>query len=108
MNELVSIFNNQPVTSSRNVSLNFEKRHADVIRAIEDIKEHLAQKSAQYFVEDTYTTSRESWKRVIDLKPNRNILAAWHDIDVYIENIDRQAVMREADEDAKKTVPIDD
>lgn len=38
MNNLVSIFNNQPVTSSRNVSLNFEKRHADVIRAIEDIK----------------------------------------------------------------------
>ena len=55
-----------------------------------------------------YATSRESWKRVIDLKPNRNILAAWHDLDVYIENIDRQAVMREADEDAKKTVPIDD
>lgn len=55
-----------------------------------------------------YATSRESWKRIIELEPKKNILAAWHDLDVYIENIDRQAVMREADEDAKKTVPIDD
>lgn len=69
MNNLVSIFNNQPVTSSRNVSLNFEKRHADVIRAIEDIKEHLAQKSAQYFVEDTYKDASG--------KVNRGYIMTW-------------------------------
>ena len=55
-----------------------------------------------------FATGKESWRRVPELTPNRNILTAWHDLDVYIENIDRQAVMREADEDAKKTVPIDD
>ncbi len=27
---------------------------------------------------------------------------------VYVENIDRESVMREANEDAKKTIPIDD
>lgn len=55
-----------------------------------------------------FATSRESRKRVMELKPQVNILAAWHDLDVYVENIDRESVMREANEDAKKTIPIDD
>ena len=55
-----------------------------------------------------FATSRESWKRVMELKPQVNILAAWHDLDVYVENIDRESVMREVSEDAKKTVSIDD
>ena len=55
-----------------------------------------------------FATSRESWKRVMELKPQVNLLAAWHDLDVYVENIDRESVMREASEDAKKTIPIDD
>lgn len=38
MNELVTIQNDQPVISSRIVAEKFEKRHADVIRAIENIK----------------------------------------------------------------------
>lgn len=38
MNELVTIQNEQAVTSSRIVAEKFEKRHADVIRAIENIK----------------------------------------------------------------------
>ncbi len=38
MNELVIIQNDQPVTSSRIVAEKFEKRHSDVIRAIENIK----------------------------------------------------------------------
>lgn len=54
MNNLVSIINNQPVTSSRNVAVNFEKQHKHVLESIENIKAHLAEKSAQYFVEDTY------------------------------------------------------
>lgn len=55
MNNLVSIFNNQPVTSSRNVSLNFEKRHADVIEAIENLKANLTENSVnKFFIKTTY------------------------------------------------------
>lgn len=47
MNELVIMKEQQAVTSSLQVAEGFEKRHSDVIRAIED-KVHSTQNSAQY------------------------------------------------------------
>lgn len=59
MEELVVLENDQAVTTSLQIAENFEKRHADVIRAIED-KIHSTQNSVQYkkmFKEDVYRDS---------------------------------------------------
>src|SRR5699024_4266278 len=59
MKELVVLENDQAVTTSLQIAENFEKRHADVIRAIED-KIHSTQNSVQYkgmFKEDIYRDS---------------------------------------------------
>lgn len=59
MKELVVLENDQAVTTSLQIAENFEKRHADVIRAIED-KIHSTQNSVQYkgmFKEDVYRDS---------------------------------------------------
>lgn len=55
MTDLVIMKDRQAVTSSLNVAENFEKEHRVVLKAIDDLKEGLAQKYADLFWEDTYT-----------------------------------------------------
>lgn len=53
--ELVTVENQQVVTSSRNVADHFEKRHADVIEAIENLKANLTENSVnKFFIKTTY------------------------------------------------------
>lgn len=54
MTNLVIMKDRQAVTSSLNVAANFEKDHRAVLKAIDDLKEGLAQKYADLFWEDTY------------------------------------------------------
>lgn len=55
MTNLVIMKDRQAVTSSLQVAENFEKEHRVVLKAIDDLKEGLAQKYADLFWEDTYT-----------------------------------------------------
>ncbi|MBC2103993.1 Rha family transcriptional regulator [Listeria booriae] len=54
MTNLVVMKNQQAVTSSLQVAENFEKEHRVVLKAIDDLKEGLAQKYADLFYEDSY------------------------------------------------------
>lgn len=54
MTDLVIMKDRQAVTSSLNVAENFEKEHRVVLKAIDDLKEGLAQKYADLFWEDIY------------------------------------------------------
>ena len=49
------IENEQPITTSRNVAENFEKNHRDVLKAIDELKDGVAQNFADLFHETTYT-----------------------------------------------------
>ena len=54
MTDLVIMKDRQAVTSSLQVAESFEKEHRVVLKAIDDLKEGLAQKYADIFWEDTY------------------------------------------------------
>ncbi|EJJ1066647.1 ORF6C domain-containing protein [Enterococcus faecalis] len=54
MNNLVIMKNQEAVTSSLQVAETFGKEHRAVLKAIDDLKEGLAQKYADLFCEDTY------------------------------------------------------
>lgn len=53
--ELVVLKNNQAVTSSLQIADAFEKEHKAVLKAIDGIREGLAQNYANYFWDDSYT-----------------------------------------------------
>lgn len=55
MNNLVIMKDQQAVTSSLQVAGTFNKNHRDVLRAVDDLKEGVAQNWADLFYEDTYT-----------------------------------------------------
>ncbi|GAB5056291.1 hypothetical protein COSHB9_06780 [Companilactobacillus alimentarius] len=55
MNDLVIMKDQQAVTSSLQVAETFNKNHRDVLRAVDDLKEGVAQNWADLFCEDTYT-----------------------------------------------------
>lgn len=55
MNDLVIMKDQQAVTSSLQVAETFNKNHRDVLRAVDDLKEGVAQNWADLFYEDTYT-----------------------------------------------------
>ncbi|WP_363473586.1 phage regulatory protein/antirepressor Ant [Companilactobacillus musae] len=55
MNDLVIMKGQQAVTSSLQVAETFNKNHRDVLRAVDDLKEGVAQNWADLFYEDTYT-----------------------------------------------------
>lgn len=61
MKELISIKTHEGkiVVTSREVSINFEKRHGDVIRTIEGLKSEISstQNCVKYFIEDSYKDS---------------------------------------------------
>lgn len=50
----IVIENEQPITTSRNVAKNFEKNHRDVLKAIDELKDGVAQNFADLFHETTY------------------------------------------------------
>lgn len=54
MNELVIMKNHQAITSSLKVAEVFKKNHRDVLSAIDDLKEGVAENYADLFWEDTY------------------------------------------------------
>ena len=54
MNNLVIMKDQQAVTSSLQVAGTFNKNHRDVLRAVDDLKEGVAQNWADLFYEDTY------------------------------------------------------
>lgn len=55
MNKLVIMKEQQAVTTSLQVAENFERNHRDVLKAIDDLKEGVAENYADLFYEDTYT-----------------------------------------------------
>lgn len=55
MNDLVIMKDQQAVTSSLQVAETFNKNHRNVLRAVDDLKEGVAQNWADLFYEDTYT-----------------------------------------------------
>lgn len=55
MDNLVIMKDQQAVTSSLQVAETFNKNHRDVLRAVDDLKEGVAQNWADLFYEDTYT-----------------------------------------------------
>lgn len=50
----VKEYEGQPVVSSREVANNFEKQHKHVLECIENLKEGVAEKSADLFIESKY------------------------------------------------------
>lgn len=50
----IVVENNQPITTSRNVAENFDKNHRDVLKAIDELSEGVAQNFADLFHETTY------------------------------------------------------
>ncbi len=54
MTELVIIHNQKPVTTSLEVAKNFGKNHRDVLKSLDELKEGVAQKFADLFIESTY------------------------------------------------------
>ena len=54
MADLVIMKNEQAVTSSLQVAETFNKNHRDVLAAIDDLKEGVAENYADLFYEDTY------------------------------------------------------
>ena len=41
-----------------------------------------------------FATSRESWKRVMELEPKRLESAAWEDLERYVDDVSIKAVIR--------------
>ncbi|MGH1869843.1 Rha family transcriptional regulator, partial [Enterococcus faecalis] len=54
MADLVIMKNEQAVTSSLQIAETFNKNHRDVLAAIDDLKEGVAENYADLFYEDTY------------------------------------------------------
>ena len=74
MNELVYLKNDEPVCSSLQVAEKFEKRHANVMRAIDSlVKNDSTQNCVQCFKETTYkdSTGKSNKMYVIQMKKRR-------------------------------------
>ena len=50
-----------------------------------------------------YATSKDAWKRVMELKPKLSKHVAWEDLDRYVDDISSKAVERE--EKVRKATP---
>ena len=74
---LVQIENNQPVTSSLQVAEVFQKNHRDVLKAIDDLKEGVAENYADLFYEDTYThpQNKQEYRQIIMTKKGWTLIA---------------------------------
>ncbi|WPH44427.1 Rha family transcriptional regulator [Enterococcus faecalis] len=77
MNNLVIMKNQQAVTSSLQVAETFNKNHRDVLAAIDDLKEGVAENYADLFYEDTYIhpQNKQSYRQVIMNRDGFTLLA---------------------------------
>lgn len=75
--KLVEIKNNQPVTTSLQVAEVFEKNHRDVLKAIDELKEGVAQNIADLFYEDTYIhpQNKQEYRQMIMNRDGFTLLA---------------------------------
>lgn len=74
---LVEIKNNQPVTTSLQVAEVFEKEHKVVLKAIDELKEGVAQNYANLFYEDTYIhpQNKQEYRQMIMNRDGFTLLA---------------------------------
>lgn len=74
---LVQIENNQPVTSSLQVAEVFEKNHRDVLKAIDDLKEGVAENYADLFLEGDYIhqQNKQTYRQIIMNKKGWTLVA---------------------------------
>ncbi|NSO12416.1 Rha family transcriptional regulator, partial [Enterococcus faecalis] len=77
MNNLVIMKNQQAVTSSLQVAEVFEKQHKHVLEAIDELKQGVAENSADLFYEDTYIhpQNKQSYRQVIMNRDGFTLLA---------------------------------
>ncbi|HAP5408824.1 TPA: Rha family transcriptional regulator, partial [Enterococcus faecalis] len=77
MNNLVIMKNQQAVTSSLQVAETFNKNHRDVLAAIDDLKEGVAENYADLFYEDNYIhpQNKQSYRQVIMNRDGFTLLA---------------------------------
>lgn len=73
----IIIDNDQPVTSSRNVAVTFNKQHRNVLQAIDELKEGVAENSADLFHETTYIheQNKQQYREVLMTKDGFALLA---------------------------------
>lgn len=63
---LVTVYNNQPVVSSRDIAVRFEKRHDHIVRDIENIISQMASEQetpilGSLFFKTEYTVEVQRW-----------------------------------------------
>lgn len=77
MNNLVIMKDQQAVTSSLQIAETFNKNHRDVLAAIDDLKEGVAENYADLFYEDTYIhpQNKQSYRQVIMNRDGFTLLA---------------------------------
>ncbi|EGO9144821.1 MULTISPECIES: Rha family transcriptional regulator [Enterococcus] len=77
MADLVIMKNEQAVTSSLQVAETFNKNHRDVLAAIDDLKEGVAENYADLFYEDTYIhpQNKQSYRQVVMNRDGFTLLA---------------------------------
>lgn len=77
MADLVIMKNEQAVTSSLQIAETFNKNHRDVLAAIDDLKEGVAENYADLFYEDTYIhpQNKQSYRQVIMNRDGFTLLA---------------------------------
>lgn len=73
----IVINNEQPVTTSRNVAVNFNKQHKHVLKAIDELKAGLAEKSSNLFYDTTYThhQNKRTFREMLMTKDGFALLA---------------------------------
>lgn len=77
MNKLVIMKDQQAVTSSLQIAETFNKNHRDVLAAIDNLKEGVAENYADLFYEDTYIhpQNKQSYRQVIMNRDGFTLLA---------------------------------
>ena len=77
MNSLVIMKDQQAVTTSLNVAETFERNHRDVLAAIDDLKEGVAENYADLFWDDTYIhpQNKQSYRMIFMNRDGFTLLA---------------------------------
>lgn len=73
----IVIENDQPITTSRNVAENFGKEHKNVLQAIDELKEGLAENSANLYYESEYVhpQNKRTFREIYMTKDGFTLLA---------------------------------
>ena len=77
MNSLVIMKDQQAVTTSLNVAETFERNHRDVLAAIDDLKEGVAENYADLFWDDSYIhpQNKQSYRMIFMNRDGFTLLA---------------------------------